>query len=424
MAKKDKTPSNRPTRKQVARSKKEQEQLRLFYMGLGLVGILIVIVLAFGLLQSYVIEPNATAASVNGQDISNGEYWARLPYERFLLLDSLRQIEAEVGNLPPSDEDDQFSQMIRNQYIQLANQISQQLGVVDRQTLDTMIADTLVETEAQSRDLTVSEDEITEAINRFVAGKQGALTAQSAQETSTARAEASVTAAFWTPTPTPTFVPPPTLETTEELTPTATPANTPTPAPTPTLNVITPGDLSTQYTNWLNTLADEADLDEATYRQFIKFSVLRNKLRDALADETPNVAEQSHARHILVETEEEANKVIDRLAKGEDFAELAEELTLDTGSGANGGDLDFASRGRFVPAVDDAVFTLPLGQISEPIETQFGWHVIEVLEREERELSPADYSQQQRAAFSAWLDEAREAAEIEDYWTPNLAANR
>ena len=133
------------------------------------------------------------------------------------------------------------------------------------------------------------------------------------------------------------------------------------------------------------------------------------------------MAEQSHARHILVETEEEANEVIERLEAGEDFADLAEELSLDTTSGVQGGDLGFVPAGSFVAAVDEAVFTLPIGEISEPIETQFGWHIVEVLEREERELSPADYRQRQSQAYNDWLSSARMETNIEDLWTSDKA---
>jgi parvulin-like peptidyl-prolyl isomerase len=283
-----------------------------------------------------------------------------------------------------------------------------------------MIIDKLTEAEAKRRGITVSEEEITEHINRFLASQVGGLTAAAASATSTARVNASATAAVWTPTP--TFTPSPTLTTTEEITqPTATPINTSTPAPTPTFNVIDENTLTTQYTNWLNTLAEQAATDIAHYRQFMRLTVLRDKLGEALGREVPTSAEHAHARHILVETEEEIKEVIERLQAGEDFADIAEEVSIDRGSAVDGGDLGFSPPGRYVPSIDDAVFTLPIGQISEPISSQFGWHVIEVLEREVRDLSPADYSQSQRLAFSNWLEGVREMAEIEDFWSSDKA---
>jgi parvulin-like peptidyl-prolyl isomerase len=179
--------------------------------------------------------------------------------------------------------------------------------------------------------------------------------------------------------------------------------------------------LSTQYQEWLNTLADSADLDEATYRNIIRAVILRDKLREAIGDEAPTSAEQTHARHILVETEEEAQDIRERIEAGEDFADLAAEVSLDTGSGAQGGDLGFVPQGRFVPTIDEAVFSLPIGELSEPIESDFGWHLVEVFEREERELLASDYAQSQRTAFTDWLSEARVNADVEDFWTPELA---
>ena len=158
----------------------------------------------------------------------------------------------------------------------------------------------------------------------------------------------------------------------------------------------------------MNTLAEVANTDEADYRRYIRLAVLREKLGESLGDEVPTIAEQARARHILVESEEEANQVVER-------------LQADTASAAAGGDLGFVPRDRFVASVDEVVFSLPPGQLSDPVESQFGWHVIEVLERGERELSPADYSQAQRVALSEWIANAREAAEIQDLWSPEKA---
>ena len=416
---KKQTQSNRtPTRRQIAFSRREQEQLRLVYLGLGLIGVLILIVLAVGLYQTYVLEPNSPIAIVDGVEITTRDYQNRVRYERFILENQYEQILQQQAALAQS-EDEQLSELLAGQYNQLANQILQQRSVVDQQTVDQMINDQLLKVEAEKRNITISPEEVTEYINRFLAQRNGGLTAAAATETTVARAEASATAALWTPTP--TFTPSPTLTSTEEITPTATPANTPAPAPTPTLNVIPTTTLSTLYTDWLNTLSERADLDETQYRQIAQMLVLNEKLRDELAGEVPTEAEQAQARHILVETEEEAQEVIKRLEAGEDFADLAAELSTDTGSGAAGGDLGFVPRGRFVEPVEEAIFSLPIGEISDPIESQFGWHIVEVLEREIRELSPTDYRQSQLSAYNDWLNEVRNAANIENLWTVDKA---
>jgi parvulin-like peptidyl-prolyl isomerase len=384
------------------------------------VGLLIVLVLGFGLAQTYVIEPNSAIAIVNETEVTNREYRNRVFYERFVLDEQLQQISQQFAALPPAEEDDQFAQLLRNQYQQMFSQLSQQRSTIDRQVLDLMIAEQLMEAEAAQRGITVTDDDVTEFINRFLAGRQGGLTAAAASETSIARVDATATAAVWTPTP--TLIPSPTLTNTGELTGSTTvPNSVPSPAPTPTFNIIADDELATQYDNWMNTLAEVANTGEADYRRYIRLAVLREKLGESLGDEVPTIAEQARARHILVESEEEANQVVERLQAGEDFAELATELSLDTASAAAGGDLGFVPRDRFVASVDEVVFSLPPGQLSDPVESQFGWHVIEVLERGERELSPADYSQAQRVALSEWIANAREAAEIQDLWSPEKA---
>ncbi len=407
-----------PTRRQIARSRREREQLRLIYIGLGIVAALVVIVLAFGFYQTYVLEPQEPVAIVDGQEITTADYQDRVQYERFILQDQYQQIVQQQAALAES-ENEQLVELLGNQYQQMANQILQQLSVIDRQTVDTMIDDELIKAEAAERGLTASEEEVTEYINRTLARRAGGLTAASASETATARVQASATATLWTPTP--TLTPSPTITITGEITPTATPVDTPTPQPTPTFNVIDAESLSTEYGNWLEILAENAGIGEAEYRQIVRTFVLRDKLAEALGDEVSPTAEQARARHILVETEEEAKEVIERLEAGEEFADLATELSTDPGSAANGGDLGFVPSGRFVEPIDEAVFSLPLGEISEPIETQFGWHVVEVLEREERELSPADYQQSQQLAFSEWLENARAEADIQDLWTADKA---
>lgn len=83
--------------------------------------------------------------------------------------------------------------------------------------------------------------------------------------------------------------------------------------------------------------------------------------------------------HILVEKQSQALAILERLKKGDKFAELAKELSLDTGSGKRGGDLGYFGRGRMVKPFEAAAFKLSVGEISEPIKTEFGYHIIKRL---------------------------------------------
>ena len=107
------------------------------------------------------------------------------------------------------------------------------------------------------------------------------------------------------------------------------------------------------------------------------------------------------AAHILVGTREEAEAVLGRLNAGEDFAAVAQQVSLDTGSAANGGDLGptCAARGEFVPEFEQVAFEIPVGAVSDPVQTQFGFHIIKV--RERPVLPFAEVEDQVRALVSA-----------------------
>jgi len=94
--------------------------------------------------------------------------------------------------------------------------------------------------------------------------------------------------------------------------------------------------------------------------------------------------EEVRARHILVESEDEAKKIAARVKGGEDFVKVATEVSKDPGSAKDGGDLGFFTKDRMVPEFAEAAFKLQPGQISDPVKTQFGWHIIKVEEKREK----------------------------------------
>ncbi|MBS3943134.1 MAG: peptidylprolyl isomerase [Dethiobacter sp.] len=94
-----------------------------------------------------------------------------------------------------------------------------------------------------------------------------------------------------------------------------------------------------------------------------------------------NIPDEAEARHILVDSMEEANEIIDLLNQGSDFAGLAKERSQDPGSKDQGGNLGFFKPGVMVPEFDEAVFSMEIGQISEPVETMHGFHIIELLDK-------------------------------------------
>lgn len=121
--------------------------------------------------------------------------------------------------------------------------------------------------------------------------------------------------------------------------------------------------------------------------------------------------------HILTETEEEAQAAAARIADGEDFAAVAQEVSIDPGSGAQGGELGPLQPGQFVPEFEEAALALDAGELSEPVETEFGFHIITVdepvpFEEVEDQLTQAITDRQLAERFTALAERLDAEAEI------------
>jgi peptidyl-prolyl cis-trans isomerase C len=118
-------------------------------------------------------------------------------------------------------------------------------------------------------------------------------------------------------------------------------------------------------------------------REKVTATVTDESVKERFDKEIANFepSDEFHLRHILVKTEDEGKEVIAEIEGGADFAEVAKAKSLDSGSAPNGGDLGFVPTGKTVPEFEAAAFALDVGEISkEPVESQFGWHVIKVEE--------------------------------------------
>ncbi len=131
-----------------------------------------------------------------------------------------------------------------------------------------------------------------------------------------------------------------------------------------------------EYTRRLKYYQAKA-LRDAYFTDHLATSVTEEAVKAAYAKEASKVTTENRARarHILVNSEEDANKVMARLEKGEKFEEVAKQVSLD-GSRDYGGDLGFFTAAEMVPAFSKAVFALNKGEVSKPVKTDFGWHII------------------------------------------------
>jgi peptidyl-prolyl cis-trans isomerase C len=129
--------------------------------------------------------------------------------------------------------------------------------------------------------------------------------------------------------------------------------------------------------------------------------------------------EEVSARHILVETEDEAKKILADLKKGADFVAIAKEKSKDPGSKENGGDLGFFGKEQMVPEFAETAFKLNKGQLSDPVKSQFGWHVIRVDDKRKKQAPEFEKVKDQiqtfvqRRAQAEMITKLRESAKIE-----------
>lgn len=412
---------SKPTKKQIAVSRREKQQKKRILIGLGAVVALIVGVAIVALIDQLIIQPSRPVAVVNDVRIRTDEYQDRALYERLVLDTLLQNLQTQLALLDPEDPTNGF---LVQYYQQIANQARQQRLGVDQTTVEDMIGEELVRQKAAELGINVSQDEINEAIRARIASMSGFWTETQATAAASTAAAVTATASVFTPTPEPTA--PPTL--TATLVTTATPTVTPeipTPAPTPTRHIITDEEFSQNYANYLNLLKEQTGLTEAGFRRIVEAGLLVDKVYEHFADQVPTEAEQVNISHIQTDTQEEAEAALERLDAGEDFALVASEVSTDTFTAANGGELGWFLEeelgARFGSAVAETAFALNRGEYSQPVSSVLGWHIIKLNEREIRPLGEFQLQSRQEQAYFDWLQEAKSGEGIENFWEPDMA---
>lgn len=415
------------TKKHIARLERERRQTRLILF--SFIGIVVIIagLLVYGYLDLKYLQPRRPVAKIGDTSITVAEWQARVRLERGRLI----QLDLQYR---------QYSQAFGVDFSSQTQQIESQLSdstALGQTVLDRMIDEELIRQEAAKRGITVSEAEIDKAIQesyQYFPNGTPTPTVTPTEVTFPTLSPETLALVTITPTPTEFLTPTPTLTPTLDLTasptatltPTATftPAATATLGPTPTVTPtasITP--TATPYTleGFQKNYKDGVDslvklgLTEAQVRKLYETNLLRDKLLEVITADTPRTQEQVWARQILVKDEAAAKQVEERLAKGEDFAAVAKEMSTDTGSAQKGGDLGWFGKGVMVPEFETAAFSLKVGEISQPVQSQFGFHVIQVLARENVPLGASGYEQARQTAFTDWLTKARDEYKIQTF---------
>lgn len=170
------------------------------------------------------------------------------------------------------------------------------------------------------------------------------------------------------------------------------------------------GNDSTKFDAWLQ----ENGLTRDTFRAQLQRQLLSAAFQEHVVGATSPVVEQVHARHILLSTEAEAMEVLVKLQGGENFGSLAQQYSLDRGSKDQGGDLGYFPRGVMAQPIETVAFALNPGQTSGIVHTDFGYHIIQVVERDPaRQVADELLAPWRQTTFSNWLAGQRSVAKIE-----------
>ncbi|MBI1298189.1 hypothetical protein GC175_24910 [bacterium] len=447
------------TRKQTRVRMRSQERNRKLMLIVGSALLVALILVTIGIVNETVIRPRSVLASVEGRPIVTRDFWERTWLRQSELQSQLQQLQ-----IFSTQFGEQGQSIFASQIAQLNATLSSPLSL-GTQVINQMIDEKIVQIRAEELGISVSDEEVDESLRDEVAAGQNALTVPQATATAEAAVAATATAELFTPTPELPAVITETVELTETLeitdsaviTEPATVVET-AEVPTPEPPTILTDEL---YQEGLATLEDNlqeiAGVSLAEYREIVRVQLLTDKLREQIGEElVPGTEEQVNTRHILITVDETATlapteeitgtegitdtaaitgtalvtdpvtgfylppsgglsdadalalaqQLRERILAGEEFATLAGEYSQDPGSGANGGNLDWVGRGAFVSEFEDVAFSSPVGEVSEPVRSQFGYHLIEVLERDENRPKDEGQLQQERAqAFQQWLQE-------------------
>jgi len=404
------------SRKHFARIEREQLQSRAISIGAIVIALVVIAITAFGLIKEGILDPQKPVVTIGETEISIAEFqtWAR--FKRFQLVNQY----ANYYSFMQSFGDENTQSLIENNLRQIQFQLEP--AFLGATVIDEIIADILIRQEAELRGITVSDAEVDKYIAEnffqyYPDGTPTPIPTQVAIPTST------LTSLQLTLVPQePTDIPP--EEPIEEPTPAdAEPSDTEPDDAEPTAALLTPTVLSeenyqAQLVDYLSYIDSYANVSEEEFRWMIQADLYQVKMMEALTADIETEQEQIWARHILVAEEEETAAVLERLEAGEDFAELAIELSTDTGSGALGGDLGWFGKGQMIAQFEETAFSLEIGEQGEPVESNFGWHIIQVLGREIRPLSNDRIGQIRQQNFQEWLAEQRNNADvvIEENW--------
>lgn len=392
--------------RRVSRRDREQQNTRMLISGLAIVVVLTIITLTGGLVYENIIKPNAVLATVADDEITRREYWK---YHAVQLYNQANEYEQYASQVQGQQ---------RTQFLSFAasfrSQASEVWGTTDvsEATLTQMVDDRLYLQAAEEMDLDISRQ---------------AVEAHALQQFAPEGAE------LVTPYPEPTLIPEraawatETAEAMAATPPDATPAGatpvdsaTPVPSASPVVEGTPDPDeaaaeASNEFSMFQSDVFDDANISlDDYYRLVARPALARDLVTAAIGNDVPQTAEQVKASHILVSTEDLARELYERANSGADFEELARTNSTDQATAPTGGDLGWFTYDQMVEPFSEVAFELQPGEVSEPVQTEFGWHIIKVEDTaNDRPLTETQYQQAQEQAVQQRLADIRNNTDID-----------
>lgn len=412
---------------------REQRQTRLITITAIVVLVLVIGLIVYGVLNERVLKGLQPVAVVNGDKITSIEFQAQVRLARQNLIGSAQQAY-QFGQLFGNNP--QFMSQTVSQLYQIQSQLEP--TTIGNQVLEQMIQDKLIRQEAKRRGITVTKAEVDKAIQEafgyFPNGTPTPEPTLEVQATSTlSPLQMTASAPLPSPTLTATLAITPTATLAVTATPTATATITPIPSATPTsAPTATPTEYTLQgyqqlYKTQVAKLKTDINFNDKNLYYLFESQIYRKKITDIVLKELKVTSEEEEvwARHILVPDEATANIVEQRLKAGEEWSKLASEFSTDTSNKDQGGDLGWFGKGRMVAEFEDAAFKMAVGEISQPVKTTFGFHIIQVLGHEVRPLSASDYETYKQKQFDDWIKALRDKSKVEinDIWKERVPSD-
>ncbi len=390
------------SKKHLARLERERRQTRIIVIVSIVILAFILLSIAYGALNETVLLNYKSIEVVNGEKVTVREFQARSRATREQLVNQYMyyyQLAAMFGMDPSTDPS--LSQMFSEIQYQLESP-----ETLANQVLSYIEDDLFIRQYAEKTGILITAEEIqAELESDFGYFPLGTRTPTLTSTPVTMPTLSLEQLAFVTATFTPTTGP----ARTAALIGTTLPSQTPTPTATP----VTADSFQQSYQENLEHYKTLGFTEEMFRRIFFENALYRQAVKAIVTADVSHEGEQVWARHILVADETSAQAIYDLLQNGVDFATLASQYSTDPGSQSKGGDLGWFGRGVMVTEFEQAAFSQEIGLIGTPVKTENGYHIIQVLARENRPLTAEQYQEAVDAAFNSWLVEQRTAATIE-----------